>query len=198
MCEPGLPVSGHSGRVGPHPTALSLCPQSQPWAEVGDSPVPAGQQVGRQCRPAPAHRAELGSQETWPEVIGWPKVGLHGLWPPRNPESGAPTSCPTYSFDYLARDGPVVEVCHAGLGSPRLRALVGGAEPCQGSTCPVGGGREQCLASELWDRPWSTPLRIYTHTPCSAYPREAHPFSLPTVNLCGQVYLVHLWARKHQ
>lgn len=73
--------------------------------------------------------------------------------------------------------------CWAGIVQTKAaapkRALVGGAEPCQGSTCPVGGGREQCLASELWDRPWSIPLHTYTHTPCSAHPREAHPFRYP-------------------
>lgn len=35
----------------------------------------AGQRVIRQCRPAPVHGAELGSQETWPEVIGWRRWG---------------------------------------------------------------------------------------------------------------------------
>lgn len=35
----------------------------------------AGQRVNRQCRPAPVRGAELGSQETWPEVIGWRRWG---------------------------------------------------------------------------------------------------------------------------
>lgn len=87
---------------------------SHPRAEVGDVPMTAGPRVSGQCRPASVHGAELGSQETWPEVIGWPKVGLHGLRPPGNPGSLAPTFCPT--FNCLAGDRLVAEVCHAGLG----------------------------------------------------------------------------------
>lgn len=96
MCQSGpeLPLSKDT-----HPLALSLCLQSQPRAEVGALPRPGGQWFG--------HDVVLPCPQT--------ELGLLAGDVDKAPWSLAPNFCPACSFNYLARDRPVAEMCHAGL-----------------------------------------------------------------------------------
>lgn len=157
--------------------------------------------------PHPCPRVRLGPGQR----SGWLRLRHHGHWPPG---SQAPASCPTCSFSCQARAQPVPEARQAGLepgwASPKV-ALGRAAEPCRGSTCPWGGGREQCLAGEPRDESWSIPpppyAQSHAHTEAAlcTQPGEAcpFPFLLPSLNLNGQacpgaLVLPSPWARKPQ